>query len=107
MLRFLELGASLYVPATRPDLLPVADGTRYPFLRSMVFCTEDAIHESELPLALANLERLLPRLGPSPALRFVRVRTPAVLRQVLALPGVAALTGFVLPKVTQQNAHQY
>ena len=39
----LALGASLYVPATRPDLAAVAGGTKYPALRSVVVCTEDGV----------------------------------------------------------------
>jgi citrate lyase beta subunit len=107
MVRSLELGASLYVPATRADLAPLANRDRYPALRSIIFCTEDAIAEAELPHALRNLEHLLPGLEPVGLLRFVRVRNPRVLRTLLQMDGVRGLTGFVLPKLTRHNVDEY
>jgi len=105
--RFLHLGASLYVPATRPDLAALANHEKYPLLRSAIFCTEDAVAERDVPRALANLEQLLPRLEPAGLLRFVRVRNPALLRNVLQMDGVRGLTGFVLPKITRRNVDEY
>jgi len=105
--RALELGASLYVPATRPDLLPLANRAKYPHLRSLIFCTEDAVAERELPRALHHLEHLLAHLEPGGPLRFVRVRRPEVLRTVLQMDGVDGLTGFVLPKLTRANLDDY
>lgn len=105
--RFLELGASLYVPATRPDLPLLANRQKYPELRSIIFCTEDAIAEKDVPPALRNLEAMLSGLEPTGLLRFIRVRNPAILRTVLQMDGVDALTGFVLPKVTLANLDDY
>jgi citrate lyase beta subunit len=107
MTRFLQLGASLYVPATRPDLVAIGNRLKYPALRSVIFCTEDAIRAGDLPLALANLEAALRRFEPAPLLRFVRVRGPAVLRRLLQMDGVRRLTGFVLPKVGLHNLEEY
>lgn len=105
--RFLELGASLYVPATRPDLMALANRQKYPFLRSIIFCTEDSVAERDMPLALTQLEQLTRRLEPSGLLRFIRVRNPSVLRTVLQMDGVEGLAGFVLPKITRQNLDEY
>jgi citrate lyase beta subunit len=107
MNRFLRLGASLYVPATRDDLAPIANGRKYPSLRSVIFCTEDAVRPDELHRALDNLKSLLPGLEPSELLRFVRVRNPLVLHALLEMDAVERLTGFVLPKVTRHNLEQY
>lgn len=104
----LHLGASLYVPATRPDLHQIGTGGRYPALRSVIYCTEDAIQARDLPRALENLATTLPGWDPHTGpLRFVRVRDPATLEAVLAFGGLAALSGFVLPKVTARNARDY
>lgn len=105
--RSLELGASLYAPATRGDLVPLANRARYPRLRSVIFCTEDAVAQRGLRRALANLEQMFPRLESCGLLRFVRVRNPRVLRALLEMDGVAALNGFVLPKVTRANLDEY
>lgn len=103
----IELGASLYLPATRPDLAAVGNGQRYPFLRSVIFCTEDSIRADELPAALANLEANLPRLFDRGPLRFIRLRNPAVLENLLGMPGIDRIIGFVLPKITAESLADY
>ncbi|MEZ7186179.1 HpcH/HpaI aldolase/citrate lyase family protein, partial [Pseudomonas aeruginosa] len=37
------LGATLYMPATRDDILDVVFGMKIPELRSLVVCLEDAV----------------------------------------------------------------
>src|SRR5262245_22997160 len=107
MMRFLRLGASLYVPATREGLAAIANRRKYPFLRSVIFCTEDAVRADELPRALDNLQAMLRQLEASDLLRFVRVRNPEVLWNILQMDGVRGLTGFVLPKITRHNLDHY
>lgn len=93
------LGAALYMPANRPDLAAVAHGQKQPAIRSLVFCTEDALHERDLDAALKRLAALLPELATGPPLRFIRPRTPAVLRRLLRMDGIERIQGFVLPKI--------
>ncbi len=102
-----KLGASLYVPAIRRDLVEIANGVKYPRLRSVIFCTEDALAQRELPLALGNLSRSLPRFSDTPILRFIRARNPVVLGHLLEFPGIERLDGFVVPKLTQYNMDSY
>ena len=102
----LGLGASLYVPASRTDLALLGRGQKLPWLRSLIYCTEDAVRRDHLDAALTNLESaldLLDHTGPS---RFVRVRDPAVMKSVLSM-NVRALHGLVLPKVHSENLHGY
>lgn len=106
-MKHLHLGASLYVPATREDLVALGNGRKYPRLRSLIFCTEDGIRPDEVELALHRLGEALPRLRPTPMLRFIRVRDPRVMERVLALPGIGAVDGFVLPKTTRRNMRAY
>ncbi|MFC7419799.1 HpcH/HpaI aldolase/citrate lyase family protein [Iodobacter arcticus] len=102
------LGASLYVPATHKDLQQIADGELLGELRSVIFCTEDAVAESELSYALFSLSLVLQQMVERPTTeRFVRVRNPEVMKRVLAMPGVEKLTGFVLPKITHHNFDSY
>ncbi|MBI2808442.1 MAG: HpcH/HpaI aldolase/citrate lyase family protein [Planctomycetes bacterium] len=107
MIEALQLGASLYVPATRADLLPIGNRRRYPNLRSVIFCTEDAIGPGDVHQALSNVEQMLPRLEPSGLMRFVRVRNAVMLRQILQMDGARNLTGFVIPKATRHNLDDY
>ncbi|MBY8887352.1 HpcH/HpaI aldolase/citrate lyase family protein [Streptomyces sp. PTM05] len=105
------LGATLYSPATRPRL---ADDVRKQAARgvvSMVLCLEDAIDDAEVGVAEDNLVAQLTRLAAEVPdcdalpLLFVRVRAPG---QITALtrrlgPAVGVLTGFVLPKFTEET----
>ncbi len=102
-----RLGASLYTPATRSDLLALGTG-RYGTLTSLIYCTEDAVLEADLPLALDNLARALPLLPPPEVgpLRLIRVRNPAVLAQVLTLD-LHAISALVLPKIHAGNLGAY
>ena len=104
----LALGASLYVPATHPDLVAVGRGQKFS-LRSLIYCTEDAVGYAELPYALHNLARALNTLsldGDAAPMRFVRVRNAEVMRHVLAM-NTASLHGLVLPKVTVESLAHY
>jgi len=97
-----ELGASLYLPATRPDLLEVVRGEKLSDVRSVIFCTEDAVNLADVEFAIDNLRAPVRALTcASHQMRFIRVRNPQVMRQVLDLPGIERLDGFVLPKVTR------
>lgn len=99
----LALGASLYVPATRPDLREVLAGQKLGGLRSLIVCTEDSVAESDLAFALENLRQALDGLGPAPTWRFLRVRNPAQLRLLGELEGHRLLDGVVLPKVCPES----
>lgn len=104
----LELGATLYMPATRCDLDASLFGRRIPGLRSAVICLEDAVRSEELPAAFGNVATLL-RLAPPDdrPLVFVRPRDPSMLGHLLRLPGIEGVTGFVLPKATAETLPLY
>lgn len=108
MLDAYRLGGSLYVPVTHRDVLSIANGLKWPELRSVIFCTEDAVAPSALESGLANLRECLQRMEPRPLLRrFVRVRNPEILDWLLTLPDIEKLDGFVLPKFDLSNADRY
>jgi len=95
------------MPAIRRDLAAHANGEKLPFLRSMIFCTEDAVRLDQLDEALQNLKDVLPLFRPTSALRFIRVRNPQVMGEVLRMPGIENVDGFVLPKATRKNIGRY
>lgn len=102
------LGASLYVPATHKDLQKIALGELLGEVRSLIFCTEDAVADNELHVALLNLAHALQELSKRPGKEiFVRVRNPDVLRTILKMHGSEKLSGFVLPKISRQNFDFY
>ena len=103
-MRSIDLGATLYFPATRDDLESIARGG-VPGLRSAVVCLEDAVADRDVGLALGRVRALLAALrGGAPAVRlYVRPRTPAMLAGVARLPGIGRIEGFVLPKTNAAN----
>ena len=111
-LRASWLGATLYVPAIRNDLLDVALGRRIPRLRSAVLDLEDSVREVDCPRAIENVAELLDVLRTSsgqaaPPWLFVRPRHPDMLATLMALPGIEQIAGFVLPKATADNMPDY
>ncbi|MBD2899708.1 hypothetical protein amrb99_86950 [Actinomadura sp. RB99] len=115
------LGATLYCPATRPDLAGDIEKAARRGVMSMVVCLEDAIGDDEVPEAEANLVAQLRDLHARRAddrdgrgerdggrsvdgvpLLFVRVRDPRQIGDIAARLGPAAelVSGFVLPKFT-------
>jgi citrate lyase beta subunit len=102
------LGAPLYMPAHRHDILDCANGEKYPFLRSMIFCTEDALSHTEVDGSLRHLGLCLQGFRAVPnRFRFIRVRNPEVLSRLLDLPDIDKIDGFVLPKFDTDVFHAY
>jgi citrate lyase beta subunit len=103
------LGATLYAPGTRTDLVPVALRQAAAGVTSMVFCLEDAIADDEVAAAegnvIASLRTLSSFVDDQWPLVFVRVRDEAQLtRIVAAVAGRSdSLAGFVLPKFNEQE----
>lgn len=102
-----ELGAMLYVPATHRALEEIGNGRKYPSLKSVAFCTEDAIAETDVPRALDYLEATIAQFERVKIKRFVRVRNPAVFRTILSFKGAENLDGFILPKISDENLDAY
>ncbi|MFF8776262.1 HpcH/HpaI aldolase/citrate lyase family protein [Streptomyces sp. NPDC015140] len=103
------LGATLYSPATRPNLADdiLKQGARG--VVSMVLCLEDSIDDADVPVGEANLVRhlndLAKRSDADIPLLFVRVRTPEQIPDLVRRlgPAVRLLSGFVLPKFTEER----
>ncbi|ABA57514.1 HpcH/HpaI aldolase/citrate lyase family protein [Nitrosococcus oceani] len=104
---YMELGATLYMPATRKDIARVLNQQKLTGLRSAVVCTEDSILEQDLSPALANLRLVLEQLRPSSMLRFIRPRNLEVLSQLMRIPEIRRIDGFILPKVDEKNLPLY
>lgn len=105
----LELGATLYMPAVRSDILQIVLGERLPGLKSLVICLEDAVSESDVEQGLKNLRQLLlgiksaggrPLSGP---LVFVRPRNADMAAMLCEWPEISLIDGFVAPKIDTRS----
>jgi citrate lyase beta subunit len=103
------LGATLYAPGTRPNLVGDAIRQATAGVTSMVFCLEDAVADDEVDAAEGNVIAALRTLAAvSPDARplvFVRVRDASQQTRILAALADrhAALAGFVLPKFGEES----
>jgi citrate lyase beta subunit len=106
------LGATLYSPASRPELASDIAACAAAGVVSLVVCLEDAIADVEVAAAEQNVLaqlRAYARTGATGPLVFVRVRAPEQIRMIVTGLGEDAriLTGFVLPKFTDDNGTAY
>lgn len=113
-----QLGASLYMPATRQDIWQVIKRDKLPTINSIIICVEDAVSHNDVELALERLQELLNTWAahsdsintpsapennqqnrPTRPLVFVRPRNPMMLQKLAHYQNIELLDGFVMPKV--------
>jgi citrate lyase beta subunit len=106
------LGATLYLPASRPRL--AADIARRASLGvlSAVVCLEDAVADSDLSAAETNAISQLKAYsatGAQAPMIFVRVRAAEQIPMIVSGLGrdAGVLSGFVLPKFTRVSGPQF
>ncbi len=105
------LGATLYVPGIRDDLVRTITKRAGEGVRSMVIDLEDAVADRHVDQAVGNVTAALIDLAdlPQQTMVFVRVRTPEHIRQIVEGLGGrgGALTGFVLPKFSASTGARF
>nr|WP_314487426.1 HpcH/HpaI aldolase/citrate lyase family protein [uncultured Pseudomonas sp.] len=109
------LGATLYMPATRPDILEVVQGTKLPGLRSLVICLEDAVAATDVDHALASLREVLAQSKTrlrhdqtnSGPLVFIRPRDADMAARLNDWADITSADGFVLPKLCMASLNQW
>ncbi|MDH6570666.1 citrate lyase beta subunit [Streptomyces sp. SAI-117] len=102
------LGATLYSPATRPRLADDIVKQTGRGVVSMVLCLEDSIGDQDVAEGEENLVRQFTDLAERRVdlpLLFIRVRTPDQIPDLVRRlgPAVRLLSGFVLPKFTEER----
>ncbi|MFJ9832323.1 HpcH/HpaI aldolase/citrate lyase family protein [Streptomyces sp. NPDC101169] len=107
------LGATLYSPATRPQLADDIVKQAGNGVVSMVLCLEDSIDDADVAAGEENLVRQFADLGSrtetEPPLLFIRVRVPEQIPDLVRRlgPSVRLLSGFVLPKFTEERGNPF
>ena len=103
----LELGGTLFVPASHKHLKAVLSGKKYPELRSVVIDFEDGLASTDRPQALHKLDDILDDLEEVKLLRFIRPQNPQMLKGFLQRKNIKKIDGFILPKFGLENASEY
>ncbi len=103
----IQLGGSLYIPATHKNVYAVCNEDKYPELRSCIIDTEDAINDDELELAIDNITRMLTDYEPKRLCVFIRPRSPQVLQDILKIKNIEKIDGFSLPKFSTEVMREY
>ncbi|CUB06667.1 HpcH/HpaI aldolase/citrate lyase family protein [Marinomonas fungiae] len=101
-----SLGATLYMPATRTDIVHTIVAGKITGLRSLVICLEDAVSGHDMPFALSNLSGMLTDLIEAKQdtkhiewpLIFIRPTNADIGMQLVHNYDLSAIDGFVLPK---------
>ncbi len=106
------LGATLYSPATRPQLARDIRKQAGRGVVSMVLCLEDSISDGDVAGAEENLVRQFAELDADATelpLLFIRVRTPEQIPDLVRRLGGSArrLSGFVLPKFDESSGSAF
>lgn len=106
------LGATLYSPATRPQLARDIRKQAGRGVVSMVLCLEDSISDGDVAGAEENLVRQFADLDTDSTelpLLFIRVRTPEQIPDLVRRLGGSAhrLSGFVLPKFNESSGSAF
>ncbi|MFE3320327.1 HpcH/HpaI aldolase/citrate lyase family protein [Nocardia sp. NPDC059195] len=106
------LGATLYVPATRPDLAATIRRRAARGVCSMVIDLEDAVADHQVEAAKQHAVDTLDLLARSESanpMLFIRVRDAASVGELVAAlgPGADVLTGFVFPKFDAVSGPAY
>ncbi|MDT4912428.1 MAG: hypothetical protein QOC66_1556 [Pseudonocardiales bacterium] len=108
----IALGATLYCPATRPNLARDIAKRAAQGVVSMVVCLEDSVPDAELAAAERNAVVQLRQLGQAKValpMIYIRVRNVAQIPMLVTALGdqIGVLTGFVVPKFGEENGGAY
>lgn len=98
-----SIGSSLYIPANHPNLANIIINNKYPTLKSIIICLEDAIKNEDLPFAKHNLQQTMLQISHQPTsktlpLIFIRPRNIDMANWIIANVNLVPIIGFVLPK---------
>ena len=103
----LELGGTLFVPASHKSLEAILSGEKYPNLRSVVIDFEDGLTSKDRAQALKYFNTVLQNLKENRLLRFIRPQDQQMLKALLQQKDIEKIDGFILPKFGLDNASEY
>ncbi len=105
---YLELGATLYIPANHKELYHVIIDNKYPNLKSIVICLEDSISDRDVEYAMVSLKNILNQISIKDNFYiFIRPRHINNLIDILKLDNIDKIDGFSIPKISTLNLSFY
>nr|DAD61178.1 MAG TPA: lyase [Bacteriophage sp.] len=116
-----ELRSTLYMPATKENLIEIISKQDKTNADGIVFCFEDALNVLDIPKGIENLNAVFESLTYEPVTgevagegklpyRFIRVRSIEnyhLLMQALTRKVLRHIDGFVIPKFTLGNINEW
>ena len=105
MIRALDLGGTLFLPATHKNMQSVVSGSKYPNLKSVLIDTEDSL--DDLSAGLEAIKEMLKTYKKGSLFVFIRPRNTGVLQKILRFKNIEKIDGFILPKFSLKNAKEY
>ena len=107
----IELGATMYIPATHEQLWEVTQGDKFPFIQSLAVCLEDAVLEKDVQTAMVNLKHLLQRRLDEPNLKapaiFIRPRNVEMAKHIVDWNLNQTYNGMILPKFNMASLQNW
>ena len=104
---YIQLGATLFIPASHKHLNAVVNENRFEGLKSLVIDFEDGLSLHAFDSAMSKIEGVLENINEYSPLVFLRARNEEHLEALLSLKGITNIQGFVLAKFTLENADRY
>ncbi len=106
-MNYMQLGGTLFIPASHKRLQEIVCENRYPGLKSLVIDFEDGLEYSDFDFAMKNINNILENITNKSILVFIRAKNTQHLSELLRLSHIHNITGFVLAKFSLQNAESY
>jgi len=106
-MNYMQLGATLFIPASHKRLQEIVCQNKYPHLKSLVIDFEDGLEDKDFESAMQNINNILVKITTKPLLTFIRAKNTEHLSALLKLSNIHNITGFVLAKFSLNNAETY
>ena len=106
-INYVQLGGTLFVPASHKNLQPILLKEKYPQLRSLVIDFEDGLDPSEIQNSYENVRSILKLCNEKSPFVFIRPKDQDHLKEILKMEDIDNIDGFVLPKFSLTNKEKY
>jgi citrate lyase beta subunit len=106
-IEYMELGGTLFVPASHKHLQAIVNEGKFTGLKSVVIDFEDGLEKEVFESAQKNFLTLLKKINKTSLFVFVRARDVRHLQALLQMDDINKIDGFVLAKFSLLNAESY